>query len=91
MRSRLAAFVVALLLLPPLAVSLSGQEWEAPPPIAGAVWLPALAGTLAVLAVAILLDTLTYRRGGHSLLRSQRSYLLWSGAAGAVTCLLLAI
>jgi hypothetical protein len=90
MRNRLTAFVVALLLLPPLAVSLSGQEWDAPAPIAGAVWLPALGSTLAVLAFGILLDTLTFHRTGHSLLRSQRSYLLWSGAAGAVTCLLLA-
>ncbi len=43
-----------------------------------------------VIAFGILLDTLTFRRTGHSLLRSQRSYLLWSSAAGAVTCLLLA-
>jgi hypothetical protein len=90
MRNRLAIFVIVLLLLPPLALSLSGQEWDAPAPIAGAVWLPALFGTLALLAFGILLDTLTFHRSGHSLLRSQRSYLLWSGAAGAVTCLLLA-
>jgi hypothetical protein len=90
MRNRIIAFVAALLLLPPLAVSLSGQGWEAPTPLAGAVWLPALAATLAVLAFGFLLDTLTFHRGGHSLLRSQRSYLLWSGAAGAAVCLLLA-
>jgi hypothetical protein len=90
MRNRITAFVVALLLLPPLGVSLSGQEWDAPTPIAGAVWLPAMVGTLAVLAFGILLDTLTFHRTGHSLLRSQRSYLLWNGVAGAVACLLLA-
>jgi hypothetical protein len=90
MRNRITVFVVALLLLPPLAVSLSGQEWDAPTPIAGAVWLPAVVGTLAVLAFGILLDTLTFHRTGHSLLRSQRSYLLWNGVAGAVACLLLA-
>jgi hypothetical protein len=90
MRNRLAVFVAVLLLLPPLALSLAGQDWDAPKPIAGAVWLPALLGTLAVLAFGILLDTLTLRRTGHSLLRSQRSYVLWSGVAGAVTCLLLA-
>jgi hypothetical protein len=90
MRNRIIAFVAALLLLPPLALTLSGQEWDAPAPITGAVWLPALAATLAVLAFGFLLDTLTFRGSGHSLLRSQRSYLLWSGAAGAGTCLLLA-
>lgn len=90
MRNRLTAFVVALLFLPPLALSLSGQEWDAPKPIAGSVWLPTLFGTLAVLAFGVLLDTLTFHRTGHSLLRSQRSYLLWNGVAGAVTCLLLA-
>lgn len=90
MRNRLIAFVFALLLLPPLALSLSGQAWDEPAPIAGAVWLPALAGTFAVLVVTILFDTLTFHRARHSLLRSQRSYLLWSGAAGAVTCMLLA-
>ena len=90
MRNRLTAFVVALLFLPPLALSLSGQEWDAPKPITGAVWLPALLSTLAVLVFAILLDMLTLHRTRHSLLRSQRSYLLWSGVAGAVTCVLLA-
>ncbi|MGE5757679.1 MAG: hypothetical protein ACM3W8_02325, partial [Sideroxydans sp.] len=90
MRNRLIAFVFALLLLPPLALSLAGLEWDEPAPIAGAVWLPALAGTFAVLVVTILLDTLTFHRARHSLWRSQRSYLLWSGAAGAVTCMLLA-
>lgn len=90
MKNRLATFAVAILILPPLALSLSGQEWEAPVPIAGALWLPALLSTLAVLAFALLLDTLTFRRTGHSLLRLQRSYLLWSGVAGALACLLLA-
>ncbi len=90
MRNRLTAFVIALLFLPPLALSLSGQEWVAPEPIAGTVWLPMLCGTFAVLAFGFLLDTLTFRRTRHSLLHSQRSYLLWSGVAGAAACLLLA-
>ena len=90
MRNRLTVFAAALLLLPPLALTLSGQEWDAPAPIAGELWLPALLGTFAVLAFGILLDTLTFRRTGHSLLQAQRSYVLWNGAAGAVTCLLLA-
>jgi len=90
MRSRLSALVAALLFLPPLALSLSGQEWQAPGAIAGAVWLPTLSGTIIVLVVALLLDTLTFRRAHHSLWRSQRSYLLWSGVAGALICALLA-
>ncbi len=90
MTSRLTAFVVALLVLPPLALSLSGQEWETPGQIAGSVWVPTLLGTLAVSAFAILLDTFTFHRTRHSLLRSQRSYLIGSAVAGAVTCTLLA-
>lgn len=90
MRNRIAAFIVALLFLPPLALSLSGREWETPTSIAGAVWLPALAGTFAILAFGLLLDTLTFQRNGHSLLRSQRSYLLWSSVAGTVTGILFA-
>lgn len=90
MRDRFATFVAAILLLPPLALSLAGREWEPPVPIAGSVWLPALLAAVATLALALLLDALTFRRKGHSLLRSQRSYLLWCGAAGAALCLLLA-
>ena len=90
MRNRLTAFVVAPLFLPPLALTLAGQEWEAPAPIAGAVWLPTLLATLALFACGFLLDTLTFRRTGHSLLRAQRGYLLWSSVAGAVTGMLFA-
>lgn len=90
MRNRLTAYIVALLFLPPLALTLSGQEWEAPVPVPGTIWLPTLLGALALVAFGILLDTLTFRRTGHSLWRSQRDYLLWNGVAGAVTCMLLA-
>ena len=90
MRNRVTAFIVGLLFLPPLALTLSGQGWDAPAPVAGAVWLPTLFGTLAIILCSLLLDTLTFHRTGHSLLRSQRSYLLWSGVAGATTCMLLA-
>ncbi len=88
--TRLAAFVVALLLLPPLALTLSGEEWVASTPIAGAVWLPAIFSTFAVLAFGILLDTLTFQRTEHSLLRAQRGYVLWCGVAGAFTGVLFA-
>ncbi|MDP1636009.1 MAG: hypothetical protein Q8L69_15180 [Gallionellaceae bacterium] len=90
MRNRLTAFVVALLLLPPLALSLAGQEWQPPAPLAGSAWLPALAATGFVILFCILLDMLTFRRTGHSLWRSQRSYLLWCGVAGAIMGMLLA-
>lgn len=85
MLNRLITFAVTLLLLPPVALTIAGQEWVAPPHVEGAVVLPAMLGTLAVLAFGFLLDTLTFRRTGHSLLRSQRNYLLWSGVAGTVT------
>lgn len=90
MKNRLATFAGALLVLPPLALTLSGQEWEMPASIAGGLWLPAFGCTLAVLIFTLLLDTLTFRRTGHSLLRVQRSYLLWSGVAGSLACVLLA-
>lgn len=90
MRNRIAAFIAGLVLLPPLAVSLAGQGWDAPAPVEGAVWLPALSGIVAVLVFGILLDTLTFHRTGHSLMRSQRGYLLWNGLAGTATCMLLA-
>ena len=90
MNYRLILFSVALLFLPPLALTLAGQEWEAPLPVAGDVWLPALLGMLAVSAFGLLLDMLTFRRGAHSLLRSQRNYLLWSGVAGLLATMLLA-
>jgi hypothetical protein len=90
MRIRLTAFVVALLLLPPLALTLAGLEWETPAPVAGAVWLPTLLGAFAVAAFGILLDALTHRRTEQSLLRTQRNYLLWNAAAGAVAGMLLA-
>jgi hypothetical protein len=80
--NRLITFVVALLLLPPLALTIAGEAWFEPTRVEGAVWSPTLAGIVVVLAFGILLDTLTFYRAGHSLLRSQRSYLLWNGVAG---------
>lgn len=85
MLNRLITFAVALLFLPPIALTLAGQEWLAAVPVEGTVWLPALLGIFTLLAFGFLLDTLTFRRTGHSLLRSQRNYLLWSGVAGTMT------
>jgi len=90
MLNRLITYVTALLLLPPIALKIAGQEWDASASIEGAIWLPTLSGIFAVLAFGALLDTLTFRRSDHSLLRSQRAYLLWSGAAGTITGTLLA-
>ena len=90
MLNRLITFAVALLFLPPIALTLAGQAWFAATPVEGTVWLPTLFDILAVLAFGLLLDTLTFHRTGHSLLRSQRNYLLWSGVAGMVTGALIA-
>jgi hypothetical protein len=89
MNYRLLAFALALLFLPPLALSLAGMEWDAAQPIAGALWLPALSAAIALLALTLLLDLLTFRRGGHSLWRAQRSYLAWCGVAGILVGMLL--
>lgn len=90
MLNRLITFVIALLFLPPIALMIAEQGWFAPTPIEGTVWLPTLFGMLAVLTFGILLDTLTFHRTKHSLLRSQRNYLLWCSVAGAVTGTMLA-
>lgn len=90
MLNRLFIYVAALLFLPPIAITLAGLDWFAPTPVEGAVWLPTLFGALAVLAFGLVMDTLTFRRTAHSLLRSQRNYLLWCGVAGAVTGTMLA-
>lgn len=90
MLNRLITFVAALLLLPPLALTIAGEEWFAPTPIEGRVWLPTLLAIFAVLVLGTMLDTLTFRRTGHSLLRSQRAYLVWSGVAGTIMGTLLA-
>jgi hypothetical protein len=90
MLNRLITFVATLLLLPPLALTIAGEDWFAPTPIEGRVWLPTLLAIFAVLVLGAMLDTLTFRRTGRSLLRAQRSYLLWSAVAGTVTGTLLA-
>lgn len=84
MLNRLIAFVIALLLLPPSALTIAGMEWDAPVPVGGSTWLPALFSMLAVIVFCILLDVLIFRRTGHSLLRAQRGYLFWGSLAGAL-------
>jgi hypothetical protein len=90
MNYRLIIFSLALLFLPPLALTLAGIEWTPPQPAEGSFWGPALLSILAVSAFGLLLDALTFRRWAHSLLRSQRSYLLWCGVAGSLAGMLLA-
>lgn len=89
MNHRLVAFALALLFLPPLALTLAGMEWEATQPIAGGLWLPALCGAIALIVLSLLLDHLAFRRNSNSLWRSQRSYLMWCGVAGILVGMLL--
>ncbi|MEW5903443.1 MAG: hypothetical protein AB1722_03745 [Pseudomonadota bacterium] len=84
MLTRAALFVTALLILPPLSLTVAELEWLPPPVLSGAVWLPA-AITLGMLAMAMLMfDALAARRSGVRLLHSQRGYLAWCAVAGAL-------
>lgn len=89
MNTRLIAFTLALLFLPPIALTLAELEWVAPPVLEGEVWRPALLSLTALAAFALLLDALTFRRKQHSLLRSQPYYLLWCSIAGLFVGMLL--
>ncbi len=90
MKTRLVLFAAALLLLPALALFLSGYEWPQAAPIAGKVALPVLCSSLVLAILSLLLDAHTRHRGGASLLRTQRSYLRWNAAGGAASAMLLA-
>ncbi len=84
MKIRLTVFVAAVLLLPPLALFLSEQEWPQENMLDGAIALPAFLSGIALLAFAFLLDSLSLRSSGTSLLRTQRNYALWLGTSGAM-------
>jgi hypothetical protein len=90
MKIRLPLFAAATLLLPPLSVLLSGQDWPQSEHIDGAVALPALCGMLFLLAAAYLLDAHSFRRSGSSLLRTQHLYARGLAATGAALGILLA-
>lgn len=90
MKIRLPLFTAAVLLLPSLALLLSNQDWPQANIIGGNVALPALFSSIALLAITCLLDTLSFRRSGSSLLRTQRPYIFWLSVTGAVLCALLA-
>lgn len=83
MKIRLALFAATLLLLPPAALLLSEQDRPQIGNIEGVVILPALLGGIILLAGTCLLDTLSFRRSGSSLLRTQPLYTLSLGATGA--------
>jgi hypothetical protein len=84
MKTRLGIFAAALLLLPPLALLLSAQDWPQSNIVSGTLVLPALLSSLALIAVSYLLDTLSFRRSGTSLLRTQLNYILWLSYTGAM-------
>lgn len=90
MKTRLSIFAVAILLLPSLSLLLSGQDWPQANVIDGNVALPALLSGIALLAFTYLLDTLSFRRSGSSLLRTQTRYAIWLSITGAALCALLA-
>lgn len=90
MKTRLALFSAALLLLPALSVWLSGQDLPERTAIAGSALIPTLIAGLAVIIATLLLDAHTHRRSGSSLLHTQRPYIAWLSVAGAVVYTLLA-
>lgn len=90
MKTRLTIFAVAILLLPSLSLLLSGQDWPQANSIDGSVALPALLSGISLLALTYLLDTLSFRRSGSSLLRTQSRYAIGLGITGAALCALLA-
>jgi len=89
MKLRLALFAAALLVLPPLALLLSDQDWPQAYGVSGDIALPAALCGITLLAFTYLLDTLSFRRSRSSLLRTQLNYMLWLGTAGALLCALL--
>lgn len=90
MKIRLPIFAVAILLLPSLSLLLSDQDWPQANVIDGSVALPALLSGISLLALTYLLDTLSFRRSGSSLLRTQSRYAIGLGITGAALCALLA-
>lgn len=90
MKMRLALFAATLLLLPPLALLLADHDWPEVRMIVGHITRPLLLSCLMVALAGIALDALTYLRSGSSLLRKQRSYLLWCAVSGAFSAMLLA-
>lgn len=93
MKTRLLAFVAALLLLPPAGFLLGGHEWDelAAPQLSSAQQSIATALTLlALMGCMLLASQLVRLRTGNNPLASQRNYYLAMAAASAATGWLLA-
>lgn len=90
MKTRLALFAAALLLLPPLALLLAEHDWPEARMVAGHITRPLLFSCSILALISLILDALTHLRTGSSLLRKQRGYVLWCAASGALSGMLLA-
>lgn len=90
MKTRLALFSLALVVLPALSAWLSGMGLPEHAAIAGNAVLPALIAGLVVAVAILLLDARTHHRSGSSLLHKQRPYIAWLSIAGAALGTLLA-
>lgn len=90
MKTRLALFSLALLLLPALSAWLSGQGLPEHTAIAGKAVFPTLIAGLVMAVATLLLDAHTQHRSGSSLLHTQRLYAAWLSAVGAALGVLLA-
>lgn len=84
MKIRIALFTAALLLLPPIALMLSDQEWAQTNIISGLVAAPALLSAITLLSLSYILDTLSFKHSGSSLLRTQARYCFWLSLSGAL-------
>ena len=92
MKTRLGIFVFSLLFLPLAGFWLSGSEWDgfsADAPAAIVNPQATLLTTLMLAGYVLLVNHMIKLLTGKNLLKVQRDYLLWMGAAGAVLVWLL--
>ena len=92
MKTRLGIFVFSLLFLPLAGFWLSGAEWNgfsADAPAAIVNPQATLLTTLMLAGYVLLVNHMVKLLTGKNLLKVQRDYLLWMGAAGAVLVWLL--
>lgn len=92
MKTRLGIFVFSLLFLPLAGFWLSGSEWDGFSSAAPAAIVNPQATLLTTLMLAgyvLLVNHMIKLLTGKNLLKVQRDYLLWMGAAGAVLVWLL--
>lgn len=92
MKTRLGIFVFSLLFLPLAGFWLSGSEWDgfsADAPAAIVNPQATLLTTLMLAGYVLLVNHMVKLLTGKNLLKVQRDYLLWMGAAGAVLVWLL--